>query len=561
VTFPADKRIPNLIAKPKHKTITMKLLIIGIDGATFDIVLPWVKAGYLPNISELIENGVHLNLASTLPPVTSPAWPTFMTGCNPGRHGVFDFIQPSGSDFSLVNSTKIRQPTIWQRLSAAGYSVGALNVPVTFPPSPLNGFMITGILSPKGGQICYPANLIDRYRNNLGDYRVAPNIQYKPGNEEQYIEDIYSLIRAHGEWALHLMDNEPCDVLMVHFIALDIMMHALWRFMDHSHPHFEPSPHEHAIRDGYRLVDEYIGRMLAKLPDGVNVMVMSDHGFGPLHNIVNLNVFLMQKGLLRLRDDVWTQLKAAAFKRGMTPARGYQLVERVGLQNLAARVSKNTRNQVVGKFLSFDSVDWQQTVAYSMGHVGQIYLNVEGREPHGVVSQSDYEAKRQEVVEALSELRDEEGRSLVSRIVLQEETYEGPYAKYGPDIHLVLDDYNMIAFPLFATDGKVITNQIRGDSGCHRREGIFIAQGPAIDQSKSLPEANIVDLAPTIFHLLGEPVPQTMDGKVLADIFVDVGEVVYGEDGADDSHLTDLQTLSDEETAQVEERLRSLGYL
>jgi predicted AlkP superfamily phosphohydrolase/phosphomutase len=539
----------------------MKLLILGIDGATFDLVRPWAEEGHLPNLKALMSGGVRGDLASTLPPVTSPAWPTFMTGCNPGKHGVFDFIQPSGANFSLVNATKIKEPTLWQRLSTAGYRVGVLNVPVTYPPQPLNGFMVSGILSPKSSQICYPADLIGRFQDELGEYRVAPNIQYKAGIESEYIEDIYALIQAHGEWALRLMEAEPCDVLMVHFIALDIMMHALWRFMDHNHPRYEPSPHEHAIRDGYRMVDEYIGRMLAKLPREANVMVMSDHGFGPLQNIVNLNIYLMEKGLLKLRRDPWTQLKATAFKRGLTPTSVYQMVESLGLQNLATRVSKNTRNQVVAKFLSFDNVDWSQTSAYSMGHVGQVYLNKIGREPHGIVSEADYFQRRQEVIDVLRELQDKDGRSLVSKIIVREETYHGPYADLGPDIHLVLDDYNMIAFPLFATNGHVITRQIRGDSGCHRREGIFIANGPAIQQGYELPDASIVDLAPTILHLLGEPVPRAMDGQVLSQIFANPSEVTYEDAGPGATVAGGHDELSEDEAAQVEERLRSLGYL
>ncbi len=539
----------------------MKLLIIGIDGATFDLVSPWVEAGHLPNLGRLMGGGVHGKLASTLPPVTSPAWPTFMTGCNPGKHGVFDFIQPTGSDFSLVNATKIKQPTIWQRLSDAGFRVGVLNVPVTYPPQPLNGFMISGILSPLDGQICYPVDLIDRYKGELGNYRVAPSIQYKPGIEADYIQDIRGLIRAHGEWALHLMRVETWDVMMVHFIALDIMMHALWRFMDHAHPRYEPSPYEDAIRDAYQLVDDYIGRILELLPADASVMVMSDHGFGPLQNIVNLNIFLLQHGLLKLSGDAMTRAKAAAFHRGITPAGIYQVLERVGLQNLATRVSKETRNQVVGRFLSFENVDWGETVAYSMGHVGQIYLNVAGREPNGIVTAGEYEQRRQEVIGALSDLKDENGRSLISKIILREETYHGPYAEYGPDLHLIIDDYNMIAFPLFATDGKVITRQIRGDSGCHRREGIFIAHGPAIRSAQVMAEANILDLAPTIMHMLGEAVPRIMDGRVLQEIFDSPTEVTYLEEAANGAGLADSQSLSRDEEAQLEERLRSLGYL
>jgi len=301
--------------------------------------------------------------------------------------------------------------------------------------------------------------------------------------------------------------------------------------------------------------------MLEALPDDASVMVMSDHGFGPLRNMVNLNVFLMQQGLLKLNRKPMTQLKSSAFRLGLTPAGIYRIVERLGMQNMATRVSKNTRNQVVGKFLSFENVDWSQTTAYSMGHVGQIYMNVAGREPNGIIEKSNYDQARQRVIDALQDLRGEGGRPLVSQIIVREETYQGPYAEYGPDLHLVIDDYNMIAFPLFATDGNVITNQIRGDSGCHRREGIFIARGPGIKIDQQLPEASILDLAPTILHLLNEPVPRIMDGEVLSNIFLDPGEVRYQEEETGDFGAFDSEALSDEETAQVEERLRSLGYL
>lgn len=539
----------------------MKLLIIGIDGATFDLVRPWAEAGHLPNLARLMADGVSADLASTLPPVTSPAWPTFMTGCNPGKHGVFDFIQPTGADFSLVNSTKIRQSTIWQRLSAAGLKVGVLNVPVTYPPHEVNGFMITGILSPKSGQICYPPDLIDRYLEQLGDYRVAPNVQFKAGIEAAYAQDMYDLIRVHGDWALTLMENEPWDVLMVHFIALDIMMHAMWRHMDRQHPRHEPGPHEHAIRDGYRLVDEYVGRMLERVPDDTTVLLMSDHGFGPLHKIVNLNVYLMQKGLLKLKRDAVNRLKAAAFHLGLTPAGVYHMIETIGLQNLATRVSKQTRNEVVGRFLSFDSVDWSRTVAYSMGHVGQIYLNVAGREPQGIVTPENYARLRQEVIDALQELRDEDGRPLVTRLILREETYQGPYAEKGPDIHLVLDDYNMIAFPMFATNNDVIADQIRGDSGSHRREGIFIAHGPDVRANTQLDEVSILDLAPTVMALLGQPVPQIMDGRVLQEVFSQPLAVSVADTTEDDAAVRQSQALEDDDTRQIEDRLRSLGYL
>lgn len=536
-----------------------RLLIFGVDGATFDLILPWVAAGHLPNLGRLIASGVHGELESTLPPVTSPAWPTFMTGCNPGKHGVFDFIRPKGDGFDLVNSTSIRRPTIWRILSDAGVRVGIMNVPVTYPAQPVNGFMITGLLSPtRGGDIAYPADLIKRYESELGPYRIVPRVQYAPGAEESFVADMYELIETHGRWGLHLMQHEPWDVFMLHFLSLDLMQHAMWRFMDKSHPRFRPSIYEHAIREGYVRVDRAIGRILDHVGDDTTVMVMSDHGFGPLHAIVNLNNFLMERGLLSLKSDPWTQFRAFIFRSGLAPGTAFRWMSRLALHNIVARVSKGTRNRMMGRFLSYDAVDWSRTLAYSMGHVGQIYLNIAGREPHGIVRREDRDEVLQHVIETLMELRGADGRSLVTNIIPRKETYHGSHAEHGPDLHLVLDDYRMISFPLFATNGKTVTEQIRGDSGSHRREGIFIASGPAVRRHARVTGANLMDLAPTILHLTGLPVKSEMDGRVLTEILETPVPVRYEDDQIG---LVEEAGLSLDETAEVEERLRSLGYL
>jgi predicted AlkP superfamily phosphohydrolase/phosphomutase len=205
-------------------------------------------------------------------------------------------------------------------------------------------------------------------------------------------------------------------------------------------------------------------------------------------------------------------------------------------------------------------------VAYSMGHVGQVYLNVAGREPQGIVTAENYEKTRDEVIATLMDLQDENGRKLVTDLILREDTHEGPYAQYGPDIHLVLDDYNMIAFPLFATKNEVITDQIRGDSGCHRREGLFIAHGPPIRNGGELDECSIMDLAPTVMAMMDQPVPEVMDGRVLQEIFVEPPAIQYGAAGEDDAGVGDdavraSESLQDAEERQIEDRLRSLGYL
>lgn len=542
-----------------------KVLILGLDGATFDLVKPWAEAGHLPALARLMARGSHAPLESTMPPVTSPAWPSFMTGKNPGKHGVFDFIQPRGGEFGLVNASHIKGQTLWEILSEAGLRVGVINVPVTYPPRPINGFMVTGLLSPQHGEISYPADLLDGYHDELGPYRVAPHVQYKAGAEDAFIHDLHALIDTRGRYALRLMQDRPWDCLMVHFISLDVMSHALWRFMDPTHPLHDPEEAAHyrdAIRDAYARVDGYVGQMVGRAEQaGAAIVVMSDHGFGPLHRIANLNLLLMEAGLLHLKRDLWTRLKLFAFRRGLSPAGVYHLLEQIRLQSLAARVPKETRNRVINRFLSFDSVDWTRTQAYSMGHVGQIYLNLKGREPNGIVDPGpEAEAVLERVEEALGTLRHPDtGQPLLERTLRGKDTAHGPYASHAADLHVVLDGYRCIAFPLFATERRVITHQIRGDSGCHRLHGIFIATGKDLRTGAAVEKPHITDLAPTILHLLGQPVPDDMDGRPLLEVFEEPGEVVVREVG---EHAAGPdQDLTPEETAEIEDRLRQLGYL
>jgi predicted AlkP superfamily phosphohydrolase/phosphomutase len=241
------------------------------------------------------------------------------------------------------------------------------------------------------------------------------------------------------------------------------------------------------------------------------------------------------------------------------------LIERAGLQNYVWQVSKSTRNRVVSKFLSFDDVDWSETLAYSIGHVGQIYINLKGREPEGIVEPgAEYEAVRQRVIKALQQLRHSQtGQPMVDEVIPGDRVVSGPYASRGADLHLVLDGYRAIAFPLFAADRRIVTRQIRGDSGCHRRHGILIAWGAGIRSGERVENARIMDLTPTILHLMGLPVPDDMDGRVLSEALTVRRPVEYEREVVAEVAAAPRAAgeLSAEEIAEVEKRLRSLGYL
>ncbi|HJW83480.1 MAG TPA: alkaline phosphatase family protein [Anaerolineae bacterium] len=541
----------------------MQLLIIGLDGATLDLIKPWAAEGKLPALARLMQSGASGPLESTLPPVTSPAWPSFMTGKNPGKHGVFDFIRPRAGAFEMVNASQIDGKLVWEILSDAGCSVGVLNVPITYPPRQVNGYMVPGLLSPDQGVSTYPADLLKSYRAELGRYRITPDVQFSPGQEDEFIADIHDLIDAQLRYALLLAKDRPTDVLMMHFLASDNASHALWRYMDTTHPRYAASlsaRYGAALLMVYQHLDTAV-QLLTSNVQPHNTVVMSDHGFGPLHRTVNLNMLFLEAGLMHLKPKALTRLRYALFKRGLTPRGVYRLLEKLGLQNLTAKVSRQARNQVVGKFLSFEDVDWARTMCYSMGHVGQVYLNLKGREPEGSVEPNDYLAARQKVIDALTALRDPAtGRPLVDRIIPREEAASGPYLDRAPDLHLILDAYRAIAFPLFAADGQVISQQIRGDSGCHRLHGVFVASGPAFARG-AVEGARIIDLAPTLLHVLGVPVPADMDGRVLVEVLAPELRARAVTTAEAPGHAAAQVDFTADEQAEVEERLRALGYL
>jgi predicted AlkP superfamily phosphohydrolase/phosphomutase len=541
-----------------------RLLVIGLDGATFDLIRPWTKQGLLPNLQRLMQAGVWAPLKSTLPPMTSPAWPSFATGKYPSKHGVFDFVSAHNGTFNLINATAVDAAALWDILSAQGKRVGVINVPVTYPPHRVNGFMITGLLSPTGAEITYPADLLRPYTDAPYPYRTVPAVQYKPGNEHAFIGDLEKLVDARAWHAVRLMQDQPWDFLMVHILATDLAQHALWRYMDASHPRHEPeSPYQDAIQRIYQKADDAVGAMLQQLDEDTTVIVMSDHGFGPLHGVVNLNVLLWESGLLHFKRKPLAQLRAFTFRHGITPATAYRWLSRLGLQNVVARVSKSTRNAVFDKFLSFDDVDWDRTIAYSLGHMGQIYINGKDRIPGRRADTGDDERACEQVIEALHQLTTPEGRPMLDRVVRKSALAPGPHLKDGPDLHIVLDGYRYISCPLFANDGHVISKQIRGDSGSHRSNGILIASGPLIQPGAEIDSARIVDLAPTALHLMGCPVPGDMDGRVLSEMLVPGLQQAAAPHDQPDTALPvqESYTLSQDEEAELQARLKGLGYL
>jgi predicted AlkP superfamily phosphohydrolase/phosphomutase len=559
-----------------------KVLVIGLDGATYDLIKPWANKGHLPTFQRLLREGVAGELQSTIPPMTAPAWTSFMTGKNPGKHGLFDWIQrqTDNYDVSPVTARQNDQSAIWDILGNRGKRVCAINVPMTFPPRPVNGAVIAGLPAPsKRAGIAYPKDLLEEIEREVGEYLLYPDPgqAYSDSGVDSFLERLYSTTERRLEVMDYLRAQEEWPFFMLVLSGTDTVQHAMWRYMSPEHPRHDPAKAEKygdAILSYCKYVDQALGDIVAALDDDTMLVLMSDHGFGPFHKFIHVNNWLREQGWLKIKRSVLSQIKLAMFRLGFTPMTIYNLLMDIGLGAMKREVERGKGMGLLRKlFLSFDDVDWSQTTAYSLGNVGQIYLNVRGREPNGLVEPgAEYKAVRQEIIAQLREMRDPDtGEVVVQDVYRREEIYSGEYAQKGADI--VFIPTRMEYFGFGECDfgwHRVIESVDRGISGTHRMNGMFLMWGGPVQAGLWLDGARIYDLAPTILHVMGEPVPVDMDGSVLVRALkpeyqegvqmTEPSSPKPGQGGERDT-LPGDDGLSEEEEALIGQRLRDLGYV
>lgn len=543
----------------KNKSV----LIIGLDGATFDYIDPLIDEGKLRSIAKLIKNGVRSKLKTTVPPITGSAWPSFMTGKTPAKHGVFDFIQQEiKEDVSLVDSRSIVGETIFDILSRNGKKVISINVPVTYPPWKINGIMITGMLSPENAEITCPPEL----KKELGDYRIDIKTSYKEGKEQEMIDDLEDLLIKRTKLTKKLLSEEDWNFAMVVFRGVDIIPHYFRKYMDPGHPGYARSNKKYrdAISNIYEKTDKAIEEVCGVIPDDTTIFMMSDHGHGRLRKMINLNMWFLKKGFLALKKSPKVSLKYNLFKIGLSPQNVYNMLSKFGIQNIIQNFSRQTRNKILNSMLSFTDVDWNRTKAYSLGHIGQIYVNLKGREPFGIVNKGEeYEKVRDEIIQRLKELKDPDTDDyVIEKLVKKEEIYSGPYLDNAPDLFVFTKNEEYDCFALMAQNTDIFCDHFKKQTGKHTLHGgIFVANGPEIELGMEVDGANIIDITPTVLYLMGLPIPDDIDGRVLKEIFkpqfVKRNKLRF-----EKSKRVDKVKLTEEgEQEEIKERLRNLGYL
>ena len=539
--------------------MTRKVLLLGLDGITYSVLKPAFEAGHMPRYKELLDRSASGILTSTVPPYTPPGWTSIFTGVNPGKHGIFGFTLGNvQQNRGLVRLDKVTAPAIWNAANAQGKRIGLFNIPMTYPAPPVDGWAVSGMLTPEGGgqtpeRFTHPESLRDQLISRTGSYEIDIEVNYDEDWKSTEIIERLSRNLAKKRTALQYLLETDGDlpILFAVLEAPDRLMHVHYKYIDPREELFH-SEAAKPIRERawafFDEMDDMIGDLLDWAGDDY-VITMSDHGFGPKDKSVNVNVALREWGLLTVGGAGGTVTRSA------------------GLRKLARKAKKALPKSVwqKAKGAAQSSIDWSKTKAFSAPIPQQgIYVNLAGREPNGIVPESEYEAVRDEIIERLIALRDpDDGKPVVDKVHKREEVMHGPQAVNAPDLFPVCRAYSYelsdgIYSPSILDDYRNLPR------GFHHMDGVFGVAGPGVFRGSGA-EAHLYDIAPTALYLAGCKLHE-MDGRVLEEVLppdllssrpveIEAMDLPLAGEGAE------AAAYSPEEEAQIEESLRNLGYL
>ena len=492
-----------------------KVLLIGIDGGTWKILNPAIEQGYMPCLKEMVETGASGVLVSTIPAITPAAWGTFQTGVNPGANGVFDFSywDKKQKRHRYVNSNSL-QETIWQSASNAGKRVGVLNVPMTYPPYEVKGYMVTGILTPSiDSEFTYPAEIKEQLLSAVPGYHIFnlgnTKKEFMYTKFESLVERIISILDSRTKAAEFVINKGPLDLFMVHFQANDILQHMLWGYLDEDHPLYNQAKRDYIFDRYYKYLDsriDYIRQTFKNTTgDDYLTIIVSDHGFETHFKRINLGNWLAQEGFLKVNPQPShpNLLKSATRKLGVG-----KFLKRFIPEYIVDRTEKKLK-------ISTDYFSWRDSRAFSVGRSddGFIYLLEEEDEQRRKTTSS--------LIEKLKALRDAETSSeVVKKVYLKEDIFHGDLMDIMPD--LIIEPVTGYSCTGGIQPDEGLFHKVHPGSdfhiGKHHPNGIIIANGPNIRQQKTI-QAQLIDIMPTLSYYMRLPISKNLDGRVVRELF------------------------------------------
>lgn len=523
----------------------LQTLLIGIDAGCQSVLEPLFDRNQLPNLQRLC-GGASGALESQIPPWTASAWPSLYTGTNPGKHGVFDFLAFEGYEWSVVNATHVRRRSLWEYLDEHGYQSVIVNVPVTHPPRPFDGALVPGYTAPESPD-CHPPGLFGEIEDAIDGYQVYGTV-----------ESATDCIRMRGEAFQYLIDRFEPDFGFVQFQWTDAICHK------------RPGDWTELQRV-YGAVDQQIGELL-DVCSPRNVIVVSDHGIGPydgrsflVNEYLNEQEYVettnggrgmpswatvrdrqLKQGVNATQHDgrLIERLTAGAARLGLTSQRLQSILSLLGLTDFILQ-----HVPTIAISTATEQVDFPRSRAYmrSRTELG-VRINLQGREPAGVVPPEEYESVRSDLIDRLQAVETPTGTPVFESVVPREQQFSGPHAERAPDVITVPTGFDQFLSTRIGTQQFSEPNEPWN----HKRKGFVAALGEAIDETRSLTDAHLFDIAPTVLATFDVPADVEMDGQVLP-IVDPVGEQGYPPFEPENRRMTMDQA--------IEDRLADLGYI
>jgi predicted AlkP superfamily phosphohydrolase/phosphomutase len=457
-----------------------RVMIIGLDCAEPSLVLGRFRE-QLPTLSALADAGAYGRLESVVPPITVPAWSCMMSSRTPGDLGIYGFRNRADHSYDglfIANGAAVKEPRLWDIIGRRGKQSIVLGVPGTFPIKPLNGVMVSCFLTPSTeSQYTFPPALRSEVEEVVGDY-LFDCTEFRTEDKDDLLRQIYEMTDKRFKLADHLLSTKPWDLFAMVEMGTDRIHHGFWKDMDPRHrKHVPGGPYEQAILDYHVHVDGLLANLLRHADDETAVLVVSDHGAKRMEGGVRINEWLRQEGLLALQRE----------PEGRSSTRDC-------------------------------GIDWSRTKVWAEGgYYSRVFLNVEGREPEGTIPAADYERFRDELIERIGAIPDDRGQPMATKVYRPEDVY--PEIKgIAPDLIVHFGDLYWRAVGTVGGDEGLYTfdNDTGPDDANHAQHGMFILRAPGVEPGQR-EGAHLLDVAPTVLELLGQPVPPAMRGTSMLE--------------------------------------------
>jgi predicted AlkP superfamily phosphohydrolase/phosphomutase len=463
-----------------------KVFVIGLDCGAPQLIFDLWR-DQLPNLKRLLENGVYGDLMSTIPCITVPAWSCMLSSKDPGTLGFYGFRNRADHSYgklTIATGAAVKEKRVWDYLGEAGKKSVVVGVPQTYPIKPIEGCLISSFLTPSTTnpqiQWTHPPELRDEVSRVLGGQTYDVDVpQFRTDDKDFLLKQIYDMTNKRFKVLNYLLREKPWDFFMFVEMGVDRMHHGFWKYMDQTHPKYEPgNPYENAIRDYTVHLDRLIGELLVQLDDDTVVLTVSDHGAKKMDGGICVNEWLWRNGYLALQE---------------TPPEG--------------------------TITPFDkvAVDWSKTTAWSEGgYYARVFLNVEGREPQGTIKQSDYAKVREELAAGLAAIPDPDGRPIGTISFKPEEIYHHVRG-VAPDLITYFGNLQWRSVGSFGHGGvHTFENDIGPDDANHAPNGMYILYDPSQNYGgRRMDGPQLMDVAPTILDIMDVPIPADMQGKII----------------------------------------------